>query len=108
MTKTLSVVYPLHKDRAARKAEKGRPEEERIGCMGKNQHVVRHGKEWAVKGAGNERATAVFGTQAEAIEAGKQIAGNQRSELLVHGRNGQIRSKDSFGNDPVPPRDKEH
>jgi hypothetical protein len=75
---------------------------------GRNQHVVRHERGWAVKGAGNERATGVFATQAEAIEAGRRVAENQRSELLVHGRDGRIRSKDSFGADPVPPRDKEH
>lgn len=74
----------------------------------KNQHVVRHGEGWAFKGAGNERATGVFGTQAEAIDAGRRIAENQRSELLVHGRDGRIRSKDSFGADPMPPRDREH
>lgn len=76
--------------------------------MGKDQHVVKHEKGWAVRGAGNERATGVFRTQAEAIDAGRQIAGNQSSELLVHGRDGRIRSKDSFGPDPVPPRDREH
>jgi len=76
--------------------------------VGKNQHVVQHEKGWAVRGAGNERVTAVFGTQAEAIDAGRRIAENQSSELLVHGRDGRIRSKDSFGHDPVPPRDKEH
>lgn len=75
---------------------------------GKDQHVVRHERGWAIKGAGNENATAVFGTQAEAIDAGRQIAVNQHSELVVHGRDGRIRSKDSFGADPVPPRDKEH
>ncbi len=75
---------------------------------GRNQHVVRHERGWAVKGAGNGRATGVFGTQAEAIEAGRRVAENQGSELLVHGRDGRIRSKDSFGADPVPPRDREH
>ena len=29
-------------------------------------------------------------------------------EVIIQGRNGQIRSKDSYGNDPCPPRDKEH
>lgn len=33
----------------------------------KNQHVVPNGKDWAVKGAGNERRTAIVNTQAEAI-----------------------------------------
>lgn len=76
--------------------------------MGKNQHVVRHEDGWAVRGAGNERATGVFGAQSEAIDAGRRIAQNQGSELLVHGRDGRIRSKDSFGPDPAPPRDREH
>ena len=76
--------------------------------MGKNQHVVRHEDGWAVRGAGNERATGVFETQAEAIDAGRRIAQNQGSELLVHGRDGRIRSKDSFGPDPMPPQDREH
>lgn len=76
--------------------------------MGKDQHIVRHEEGWAVKGAGNEKATAVYRTQAEAIDAGKRIATNQGSDLVVHGRDGRIRSKDSFGRDPIPPRDREH
>lgn len=70
---------------------------------GKNQHVVPHEGGWAVKGAGNSRATSVHETQAQAIEAARNIARNQESELLIHGRNGQIRERDSFGNDPLPP-----
>lgn len=72
--------------------------------MGKNQHVVPHDRGWAVKGAGNERATAVHDTQREAIDHARQIAKSQESELLIHGRNGQIRDRDSFGNDHFPPR----
>ena len=34
---------------------------------GKNQHVVPRGADWAVRGAGNSRATSVHDTQAEAI-----------------------------------------
>lgn len=70
---------------------------------GKNQHVVPHEGGWAVKGAGNSRATSVHETQAQAIDAARNIARNQESELLIHGRNGQIRERDSFGNDPFPP-----
>ncbi|WP_421933938.1 DUF2188 domain-containing protein [Phenylobacterium sp.] len=71
---------------------------------GKNQHVVPHGGNWAVRGAGNSKATSVHETQREAIEQGRQIAQNQGSELLIHGRNGQIRDRDSHGNDPFPPK----
>lgn len=77
-------------------------------AKGKNQHIVKRPNGWAVVGAGNQRATRVVPTQAQAIDVGRQIAINQQSELVVHGRNGRIRSKDSFGNDPNPPKDKEH
>lgn len=72
--------------------------------MGKNQHVVPHDGGWAVRGAGNTRATSIHDTQAAAIDAARDIARNQASELLIHGRNGQIRERDSFGGDPFPPR----
>jgi len=71
---------------------------------GKNQHVVPHGKDWAVKGAGNTKATKVVSTQRQAIEIAKGISVNQQSEMLIHGRNGQIREKNSYGNDPYPPK----
>lgn len=70
----------------------------------KNQHVVPYDGAWAVRGAGNSRATSVHDTQAEAINAAREIARNQQSELLIHGRDGQIRERDSFGNDPFPPK----
>lgn len=70
----------------------------------KNQHVVPHGDEWAVKGAGNRKAASVHSTQAEAIERAREIAQNQQSELLIHGENGRIREKNSYGNDPFPPK----
>ena len=38
----------------------------------KNQHVVPHGGDWAVKGAGNSKATSVHSTQQEAIDRGAE------------------------------------
>lgn len=73
---------------------------------GKNQHVVKHLEGWAVKGAGNSKATKVVATQKEAIEIAEGIARNQGSDTKVHGANGQIRAGNSYGNDPFPPRDK--
>lgn len=64
--------------------------------MGKNQHVVPNGDKWSVKGEGNEKNTATFDAQKEAIEKAKSIAKNQESELLIHGQNGQIRERSSF------------
>lgn len=70
----------------------------------KNQHVVRNGDKWAVRGEGNSRVTSKHDTQAEAIEAGRRIAQNQKSELLIHKRSGQIRERNSYGSDPHPPK----
>lgn len=73
--------------------------------MGKNQHVTPHPDGgWQVKGAGNERATARTSTQKDAINRARDIAINQQSEVVIHRPNGQIRDKDSYGNDPFPPR----
>jgi len=72
--------------------------------MKRNQHVVPHGNEWAVKGAKANRAASVHKTQAEAIQRARQIARNQGTELLIHGRDGKIRDRDSHGNDPFPPK----
>ncbi len=72
--------------------------------MGKNQHVTPHPDGgWQVKGVGNFRATARTSTQADAIKIARDIARNQGSELVIHRPNGQIRDKDSHGNDPYPP-----
>ena len=76
--------------------------------MGKNQHVVPHGNNWAVKGERNEKYTKVVPTQKEAIEAAREIAKNQKSELVIHKKDGTIRDKDSYGNDPFPPKDTKH
>jgi uncharacterized protein YdaT len=72
--------------------------------MGKNQHVVPHGDDWAVIGEGNERHSSIHSTQRDAINAAREIARNQHSELLIHGEDGRIRQRDSYGGDPYPPR----
>ncbi len=76
--------------------------------MGKNQHVVPHGDGWAVRGAGNARVSSTHNTQGRAISAAQRTARAERSEVVIHGGDGQIRDKDSYGNDPHPPRDRKH
>ena len=56
--------------------------------------------EWAVRRRGQDRAVARASTQAEAIEHGRRTARRDRTELSVHGRDGQVRAKWSYGNDP--------
>lgn len=72
--------------------------------MSKNQHVVPHENGWAVRGEGNNRYTHISPTQSEAIVIATRIARNQESELFIHNRHGQIRERNSYGNDPNPPR----
>lgn len=75
----------------------------------KNQWVSpRPNGKWAVHGEGNTRDTALYDTQAQAHIRAIQIAKNQESEVIIQRRDGTIRSKDSYGNDPCPPIDKEH
>jgi hypothetical protein len=74
--------------------------------MPKNQHVLPHPGGWAVTGAGNARATKLFDKQSDAIERARHISQRQQSELLVHGRHGQLRARDSYGRDSCPPKDK--
>lgn len=70
-----------------------------------NQHVTPHPKGgWQVKGAGNSRATVRTETQADAIKVARGIAINKSSEVVIHRPNGQIRDKNSYGNDPFPPK----
>jgi len=75
--------------------------------MTKTQHVVPNPKGgWSVKKGGASKATKTFDTQKKAISYAREVSKNQGSELYVHKRDGTIRSKDSYGNDPIPPRDK--
>ena len=72
--------------------------------MSKNQWVVRHGDGWAQRGEGNSRVTRTFDTQQEAIDAARDTARREHSELLIQGENGQIRERNSYGDDPIPPK----
>ena len=73
--------------------------------MSKNQHVTPHPNGgWQVKGAGNSRATVRTETQRQAIDIARTIAKNQKAECFIHRTNGTIRGRDSYGNDPYPPK----
>jgi uncharacterized protein YdaT len=74
----------------------------------RDYHVVPHPEGWAVRREGAQRASEVCPTQAKAIEAGRELAKEQHTELVIHDRHGRIRDSDSYGNDPVPPHDKKH
>lgn len=66
---------------------------------------------WANKRHDAGKASSLHDTQGEAIDAARNLLERQGGgELNVHGRDGRIRSKDTIapGNDPDPPKDKEH
>ncbi|MBL7137051.1 MAG: DUF2188 domain-containing protein [Candidatus Marinimicrobia bacterium] len=79
---------------------------------GQDRIVYRHPKgTWVNKRIDSEKASSLHNTQQDAIDAARRMLINSRGgELIVKGLNGKIRSKDTIppGNDPCPPKDKEH
>ena len=75
--------------------------------MGKNQWVSPRNGKWAVRGEGNSEDTKLFDNKSDVLSMVKRFL---KTAIRVYcpKKNGQIQSKDSFGNDPIPPRDKEH
>ena len=67
------------------------------------QHVVPRNGKWAVRKSGSTRVSRYFKTQDEAIEAARDIAKREHTELYIHGSDGRIRERNSYGNDPFPP-----
>lgn len=76
--------------------------------MTKNIHIVPKGVRWAVKQEGRDKALSTHRTQELARQTAVPLAKEKKSEVVIHGRDGKIRDKDSYGNDPCPPRDKKH
>lgn len=67
---------------------------------GKNIHVVPVENGWAIESEGGAGGRQLYVSQEDAIAAGTEKARQQQVELLIHGRDGQIRMRNSFGNDP--------
>jgi hypothetical protein len=68
-------------------------------------HVTPHDNGgWSVERSNAARASSVHDTQREAEAEGRRLARQDQVEFSLHGRDGRIREKDSYGNDPHPPR----
>jgi hypothetical protein len=76
-------------------------------AKGQNIHVVPNGNNWQVKPAG-DKPVSTHRTQGAAASAAKPIAQQNKSEVVIHRPNGQIRDSDSYGKDPNPPKDTKH
>ena len=66
---------------------------------------------WANERNDADRASSLHDTQRDAIRTARDMLRNQGGgELVTKGEDGRIRSKDTIapGNDPNPPRDREH
>lgn len=81
------------------------------GKKGPSIHVVpsqsRPGK-FVVKEARNPKPLTRPASQEKSIEKGIPLAKENKSELVIHRRTGEIRDSDSYGPDPNPPKDKKH
>lgn len=71
-------------------------------------HVVPTDKGFGVKVEGNSKMSKDFETKKEAMEYGKERAKREKTELVSHRKDGTIDNKNSYGNDPNPPKDKKH
>lgn len=72
---------------------------------GKTHHVVPNPNGgWNVKRGGATRSSSHHDTKQDAINAGREISRNQKTEFKIHNKNGRISQSDSHGRDPYPPK----
>jgi len=76
--------------------------------MGKNVHVVKNEGRWDVKIENRSNPVSSHKNQELARQAAVPVAKKNKSDVVIHKPNGVIRDRDSYGNDPCPPRDKKH
>lgn len=70
----------------------------------KSVHTVPNGNGWSNKQNGKEISR--HRTKANAEVEGRRQAKRSETEHVIHKKNGQIGEKNSYGNDPCPPKDK--
>lgn len=68
--------------------------------MKPNVHVVKHGEQWAVEHEGTSRAASLHESKERAVEVATKMAKRDQVELILHGADGQIQERSSYGNDP--------
>lgn len=69
--------------------------------MAGNIHVVPvDSAGWAIEVEGQGRSEKRYDNQDEAIRDATEAAKQTKVELIIHGRDGQIRARNSYGHDP--------
>jgi hypothetical protein len=64
--------------------------------MSKNIHTVPHGDGWANRVNGASRVSNTAPTKAEAQAKGRDMAQGRGVEHVIHGKDGQIQSKNTY------------
>ena len=74
--------------------------------MAKNKliHTVPRSGSWGNKSSGASGVAKVYPTKAEAQAAGRKTAISQKAKHIIHNKNGKIGARNSYGNDPHPPK----
>ena len=60
---------------------------------------------WSVKRGGAARASKRFDNQRDAITYARNLCRHEGAEFVLHRRDGTVRNWESYGGDPMPPRD---
>lgn len=63
-------------------------------------HIVPENNQWASKVEKENQPKKIAKTQKDAIKLGRELAKSSRSELIIHGRDGRIKEKNTYGKDP--------
>ena len=74
--------------------------------MAKNKqiHTVPRPGGWGNKSSGASRIAKLDPNKAAAQAAGRKTAINQNAEHIIHNKDGKIGARNSYGNDPHPPK----
>lgn len=74
----------------------------------KNIHTVPYENKWAVKREGEAEPISTHRTKSVAMDKGAAEAKKAQVEHVIHGKDGKIQDKDSYGSDNCPPKDTRH
>ena len=67
-------------------------------------HTVSRPNGWGNLKSGASRVGKIYDTKAQAQASGRKTAMKQGAEHIIHNKDGKIGSRNSYGNDPHPPR----
>jgi hypothetical protein len=67
-------------------------------------HTVPHGGGWANRREGSSKVARVFSRKSDAQSAGRKTAMREGTEHHIHNKDGSVGARNSYGNDPHPPK----